>query len=248
MSSATDPYYVAKDDVESAIKQVQKMHKEWKRLLQSENTARSKPFQDMHVEIQSELKTLDVDLQDITATINMVEENRGRFQFDDAEIASRKEFVRKSRGQVRDVQEDIIGRATTSKMEADKRQLITTKQSDNRSSEESRKAVQRDNQAFLDQQRQEQTQIIRQQDDALDELGASAKRLQQVATTINVELQDQQKMLNELDEDIEKEQEKLNFVMKRIGKLMKTSDNKQICLIIALSLLGIVLLFLVINT
>ena len=59
---------------------------------------------------------------------------------------------------------------------------------------------------------------------------------------------DHQRMLQELDEDIDKETEKLNFVMKRIGKLLKTSDSKQLMLIVVLFLLMVFLLFLVINT
>merc|ERR1711979_146415 len=97
-------------------------------------------------------------------------------------------------------------------------------------------------------QRQEQQQIIRQQDEALSALSDSVKRLGDTATTINVELKEQQQMLEELDEDIDKETEKLNFVMKKVGRLLQTSDTKQLCVIIALFVLLLALLFLVINT
>merc|ERR1712217_999576 len=98
-----------------------------------------------------------------------------------------------------------------------------------------------DNDSFLRNQEQQQMQIIQQQDTALEELSKSAHRLGDTARTINVELQEQQKMLAELDEDIDKETEKLNFVMKRMGRLLKTSDHKQLCLIIGLSILAVVL-------
>eukprot|EP00929_Paragymnodinium_shiwhaense_P121638 TRINITY_DN93960_c0_g1_i1.p1 TRINITY_DN93960_c0_g1~~TRINITY_DN93960_c0_g1_i1.p1 ORF type:complete len:250 (-),score=80.13 TRINITY_DN93960_c0_g1_i1:53-802(-) len=248
MSSTTDPYYVAKDDVQSAIKETQKMHKEWKKLLDSENTAKSRAFQELHANLAGELRQLDFDLKDITATISMVEGNRSRFQIDDAEIGRRKAFVQESRAAVQAIQNDVTSPGTTAKIENDKRQLLARQEQDRRGNEDSRRQVERENDAFLQRQRQEQAQIIRQQDDALEELGKSAQRLNQVATTINIELQDQQKMLKELDDDIERETEKLNFVMKRMGKLLKTSDNKQLCLIIALFVLALVLLFLVINT
>merc|ERR1712226_47147 len=104
-----------------------------------------------------------------------------------------------------------------------------------------------ENEAFINRQRQDQQMIVRQQDEALTELSKSAERLGQTAKTINIELQDHQRMLEELDEDIDRETEKLNFVMKRMGRLLKTSDNKQLCVIIGLSILAIVLLFLVIS-
>merc|ERR1712232_820203 len=100
----------------------------------------------------------------------------------------------------------------------------------------------KENEAFINQQL-----IVQQQDEALTELSKSAERLGQTAKTINIELQDHQRMLEELDEDIDRETEKLNFVMKRMGRLLKTSDNKQLCVIIGLVILAIVLLFLIIS-
>lgn len=244
MSSMADPYYDAKQEVQEAVAKVQRMHEEWKRLLNKENTAQSSRFQDLHDEIAVELRNLDGDLGDITATIDMIESNRAKFQHDDAEIQKRKDFVKSSRAAVKEVQESITSRQTLQKIESDKRQAAASK----RQSQESESRAARENDAFLDRQRQEQTQIMAQQDEALQAISDSAQRLGNVARTINVELQEQQVMLTQLDEDIDRETEKLNFVMKRIGRLLKTSDSKQLCVIIALFVLFMVLLFLIINT
>eukprot|EP00931_Biecheleriopsis_adriatica_P090301 TRINITY_DN64307_c0_g1_i1.p1 TRINITY_DN64307_c0_g1~~TRINITY_DN64307_c0_g1_i1.p1 ORF type:complete len:260 (-),score=76.74 TRINITY_DN64307_c0_g1_i1:53-727(-) len=224
------------------------MHEDWKRLLQSENTARSERFQKIHSELSGELRQLDMDLQDISATIEMVEGNRAAFQFDDAEIASRKRFVSDTRKTVKDIQDNVTSQRTFSKMESDKRQLLSSSASMQKDRDERQGRMLKDNQDFLDRQRQSQMQIVAQQDEDLSALSASAQRLGNTAQIINTELKEQQKMLEELDEDIDKETEKLNFVMKRMGRLLKTSDNKQLCLIIGLSLLMVFLIFLVINT
>ena len=42
------------------------------------------------------------------------------------------------------------------------------------------------------------------------------------------ELAYQSKLLDEVDEDIERETEKLNTVMKNVGRLLKTSDKSQL--------------------
>merc|ERR1712083_712582 len=107
--------------------------------------------------------------------------------------------------------------------------------------------IARDNQDFIDHQRQGQQQIIREQDKDLALLSQSAQRLGDTAKTINAELADQDEMLKKLDDDIDRETEKLNFVMKRMGRLLQTSDNKQLCLVIGLFVLAVVLVFLVIN-
>mmetsp|Transcript_89339 Transcript_89339/g.255869 ORF Transcript_89339/g.255869 Transcript_89339/m.255869 type:complete len:248 (+) Transcript_89339:60-803(+) len=246
MTSAADPYYVAKEEVEGAIQKVQEMHKEWGRLLQSENTARSQRFQHLHSEISGDLRQLDFDLQDISATISMVEENRKRFQIADTEIASRKAFVTGSRRTLKELQESVGGNAAAAKIEADKRSVLTKK--DGGANTERRNQIAKDNDQFLERERQSQQQIIQSQDEALDQIGASAQRLHSAANTISMELKEQQQMLQDLDHDIDKETEKLNFVMKRIGRLMQTSDNKQICLIIGLFVLMIVLVFFIVNS
>jgi len=247
LPSAADPYYVARDEVDAKIKKIHDMHSEWKRLLQSENTARSQRFQHLHAEILAELQNIDYDLQDITATITMVEDNRARFNMDQAEIKSRKDFVNRSRASVREMHDSVAGTAATAKIEADKRQILTSKNNENKAAQDRQGQIARDNDAFLDRERQTQMHLIQQQDETLDQIASSAQRLQGAATTISIELKEQAKMLEELDEDIDKETEKLNFVMKRIGRLLQTGDSKQLCLIIALFILMIVLIFLVIN-
>jgi len=250
MAPAADPYYVAKEEVEEAIAKLQEMHREWKRLLQSENTARSQRFQHLHSEIAGDLRQLDFDLQDITETIRMVEENRARFQIGDGEIASRKAFVTKSRSTVRELQESVTGSSTQAKLEADKRQLLAGSGGGGGAAASSARSgqISRDNDAFLARERQSQAQAIKQQDDTLEQIASSAQRLHGAASSIGMELKEQARMLDELDEDIDRQTEKLNFVMKRIGRLMQTGDSKQLCLIIWLFVLMVALIFLIINS
>jgi len=171
---------------------------------------------------------------------------------DDREVGNRKAFVRASRVTVREIQDNITGRSAMAKIDSDKRLALGTgsnagSAASRAAGEEQKARVARDNQDFLDNQSQDQTQIVRQQDNDLTLLSQSAQRLGETARTINTELRDQERMLQELDDDIDREAEKLNFVMKRMGRLMQTSDNKQLCLIIGLFLLAVGLVFLVIN-
>merc|ERR1719343_384368 len=144
MPSAADPYYVARDEVDAKIKKIQDLHSEWKRLLHSENTARSQRFQNLHAEILAELQNIDYDLQDITATITMVEENRTRFTMDQAEISSRKDFVNRSRVAVREMHDSVAGTAATAKIEADKRQILTSKHNENKAAQDRQSQITRD--------------------------------------------------------------------------------------------------------
>jgi len=244
MSGSADPYYIAQEEVKAAVNKVKDMHEEWKDLLQRENTAKSSKFTTLHSELAGELQHLGYDLQDVTATIEMVEDNRERFKIDDSEIKKRKDFVKQCHQTVQDIKDSTSSRQTLDKIQADQRKAQSSASRD----DEKSKAASRENQNFLNNQRQDQQQIISQQDEELTQLSKVAQRLGDTARTINVELQDQQKMLEELDEDIDRETEKLNFVMKKVGRLLKTSDSKQLCVVIALFVLFMVMMFLVINT
>lgn len=82
--------------------------------------------------------------------------------------------------------------------------------------------------------RKHQKQLIAKQDEQLTELSRYTERLNQTAVVINTELQQQQRMLTELDEDIERETENMNFVMRRLGILLQTSNSSQLWLILVL--------------
>jgi len=240
MSGSADPYYIAQEEVRGAVRKLQDIHEEWKGILQGENTSKSSRFSALHSELAGEIQQLEYDLQDVSATINMVEENRAKFQIDDSEINKRKDFVKSSHRTVQDIKDNYSSRQTLDKIQGDRTKGATREEDSNRT------AV-RENDNFLGRQRQEQEQIIAQQDEELTQLSKVAQRLGDTARTINVELQDQQKMLEELDEDIDRETEKLNFVMKKMGRLLKTSDHKQLCVIIALFILALVLVFFIVS-
>ncbi|GAW82562.1 hypothetical protein, conserved [Plasmodium gonderi] len=84
---------------------------------------------------------------------------------------------------------------------------------------------------------------IKRQDNDLDELAESAERLHNAAITINTELKDQQKLLDELENEMDYSNEKMNFVMKRIGDYLKTNNPKVLSLIVYLTLISFFLLF-----
>mmetsp|Transcript_39368 Transcript_39368/g.108514 ORF Transcript_39368/g.108514 Transcript_39368/m.108514 type:complete len:247 (-) Transcript_39368:99-839(-) len=245
LSSANDPFYVARNEVQDAIVKVGRMHDEWSRLLKTENTFTCKQFQELHTEIAGELQQLDCDFDEISRAITAIEENPDRFRHVDAnELRERKDFVRSSRAAAKAIEDSVRGQQALTKMQADRRAAEASKAA----AYDRQQRMQRDNQENLELQRQQQQQIMRHQDDMLEELSKSASRLKETSVTIGRELQEHNSMLEELDQDIDRETEKLNFVMKRMGRLLKTGDSKQLCVIIALIALLMVLLFFVINT
>ncbi|EUD69397.1 hypothetical protein C922_00260 [Plasmodium inui San Antonio 1] len=67
--------------------------------------------------------------------------------------------------------------------------------------------------------------VLKRQDNDLDELAESAERLHNAAITINTELKDQQKLLDELENEMDYSNEKMNFVTKKIADYLKTNSK-----------------------
>ncbi|CAG9473815.1 SNARE protein, putative [Plasmodium vivax] len=85
--------------------------------------------------------------------------------------------------------------------------------------------------------------VLKRQDNDLDELAESAERLHNAAITINTELKDQQRLLDELENEMDYSNEKMNFVTKKIADYLKTNNPKMLSLIVYLTLISFFLLF-----
>lgn len=90
--------------------------------------------------------------------------------------------------------------------------------------------------------------MMKQQDESLDELDAAVTRVGYMAETIGEEINDQNKMLDDMEVDLEKAEEDLGLVMGKLSEFMQTKDPTKICTIVALFFVAVFLLFLIIYT
>jgi hypothetical protein len=102
-------------------------------------------------------------------------------------------------------------------------------------------SIERGNTTFVRGQQQVTREAISQQDVALDDLGNAVDRLGIMGAAINEELKDQNRLLDDLDKDLDDAGEKMNFVMAKLSTLLKTKDSCQIWTIVILAVILIVL-------
>jgi syntaxin 6 len=103
-----------------------------------------------------------------------------------------------------------------------------------------------ENTRFVKEQRGLTQQMISQQDVQLGSLETAVDRLHVAGTAINEELKTQNKMLAELEDDIDDAGNKMGFVQAKLAKLLQTKDSCQIWTIVALVLILLILIALVI--
>ncbi|GLD97709.1 hypothetical protein PINS_up006399 [Pythium insidiosum] len=243
-AASGDPFYVFKDELETKVSAVQQQYARWKSAFDSKDATASKELPTLTTQIASAVSSAEKSLKFLEQTVVMVEANRSKFEhIDNAEIASRKQFVSSTRMELLAVSSDISSDAAKARVRKEEQKQLKPLVS----SPPSTRPVD-DNARFLTEETARQNQIMREQDTNLDGLHKSVTRLGEVAVTINHEVKSQNKMLDDLSEEVDTAQEQMNFVMDKMSKLLKTKDKCQLGLIIVLCFVLAVMVFLVIYT
>ncbi len=235
-TAASDPFYVARDAVNQSIGDIQSSFKRWEKFLNDDSTS-SKSFQESTKALLEDVDRLEEDLSVIDSSIRVVEANPARFPLRPGELDSRKQWSGAQHRVCGDIRSKLNGPQAKSKLEADRRKAALQEAEQSRLKKQSEK----ENDANLGTSKQVHQQIINQQDETLTELARVTDRLGQTAIVINSELQDQQRLLSELDRDIDRQSEKMNYVMGKMAKLLRTSDTKQLMLVIILMVISVIL-------
>lgn len=105
------------------------------------------------------------------------------------------------------------------------------------------------NEDFVQRQIRQQKLELQKQDHGLEQLSVSATRLGQLSLGIHEELGQQNKMLDEMENDLEKATDDLNILSRKTREFIKKSGGRRNCMIIVgMSAVVILLLFLIIYT
>lgn len=236
MTTASDPYYVARDAVNQTVQEVQESARKWEKLLSNDSVS-NKGFTESTQTLLDDIDRLEEDLSVIDSSIRVVESNPARFPLRPGELEARKQWSVSQRRVCSDIRVKLNGPQAKAKIDAGKMKAAVLEAE----SERERRRVKEANEGSLSESRQVHQQIINQQDETLTELARVTDRLGQTAIVINTELKDQERLLSELDRDIDRQSEKMNYVMGKMAKLLKTSDTKQLMLVIILLIISIVL-------
>jgi t-SNARE complex subunit (syntaxin) len=90
---------------------------------------------------------------------------------------------------------------------------------------------------------------LKDQDSSLESLGKSVSRLGELSLTISKEIDTQNRLLDNLEVDVDRAKESTDSILKRTKELVaKSGGYKMVCIIVVLIAILILLIFLVIYT
>lgn len=242
--ASDDPFHAVRDNVQTYVDRVKVRNEKFQDLAFNSNTATNSEFKELRKGLLKDIRMVDKQIKDLKGTVEMAERNRDKFQhISDSELQSRKAFVDQMSQEILDVKNAIDSPAIRRKLEDDELKL---KRSTNDPDLGATTNIEKQNTTFVRGQQKLTHEMIQDQDVALDGLGQAVDRLHLVGRSINDELKQQNRMLNELDQDLDDAGEKMNFVMAKLSTLLKTKDSCQIWTIVILAVILIVLVALTI--
>ena len=104
-----------------------------------------------------------------------------------------------------------------------------------------KRALKRENDSFVSDQKQVQLTKVQQQNDNLARLEMGVTSLGAMASEINQELKEQDKLIDSLGNEVDDASNRLNTVLANIQKLLKSKDSCQIWAIVILTFILVIL-------
>ena len=178
----------------------------------------------------------------VKLAVSNIERNRVKYpHIDDRELSARLSFVERLDAVVANMRSVYNGRETAGKMESDARkELATRARSEADGAAKGQNSYNKANAEHLKDGGQVQQTIRREQDVVLDKMSSSLDTLKEMSQAIDAELKDQEKMVDDIDKNVDEAQGKMDGALKSIEKMLKTKDRCQLFTIFALVLIFVI--------
>ncbi|RHY03701.1 hypothetical protein DYB36_008659, partial [Aphanomyces astaci] len=223
-------------ELETKVSSIHHTHKRWKLLWNDVGGSPTNKFPKTTEDLKKEVASAERSLGFLEQSIRAIESDRTKYaHIDRVELSGRKAF------ELMSISAEVSSDAVKARVLRDERRSAASSPTTTTSTTIDRNAILVDEKAW-------QQQIVQDQDENLDQLHTTVSRLGHVAVDINAEIKTQNRMLEDMEMDVDDTQERMNFVMTRMSRLLKTKDTCQLGGILMLTGVLIVLVFLVIYT
>ncbi|KAK5803309.1 hypothetical protein PVK06_030954 [Gossypium arboreum] len=243
MSKAQDPFYIVKEEIQDSIDKLQSSFHQWERVPGGTG-------EQVHLtkELLANCESIAWQVDELAKAISVAARDPSWYGINEVELENRRRWTSNARLQVADVKRTIgAGKENDNSASVIRRELMRLPNSQQPDISDHYSA--KNNDDFVASESDRQMLLLKQQDEELDELSTSVKRIGGVGLTIHEELLAQEKILDELGTEMDSTKNRLDFVQKKMGMVMKKAGAKgQIMIIIFLLVLFIILFILVFFT
>ncbi|XP_076909096.1 syntaxin-61-like isoform X1 [Bidens hawaiensis] len=238
MSSAQDPFYIVKDEIQDSIDNLQATFHQWEHIpvASGEQSRLTK-------ELLSNCESIEWQVDELEKAISVAARDPSLYGINEVELDKRRKWTSTARVQVGNIKKTV----SSSNFGGMRQELMRMPKSHQQDRTTTYAAV--DNDDFISSESDRQMLLIKRQDEELDELSASVERIGSVGLTIHDELIAQDKIIEELGSEMDSTSNRLDFVQKKVAVVMKKASAKgQFMMILFLIVLFIILFVLVFFT
>ncbi|XP_039064664.1 syntaxin-61-like isoform X2 [Hibiscus syriacus] len=184
-------------------------------------------------------------IDELDKAISVAARDPSWYGIDEMELESRRRWTSNARTQMGNVKKAVVPRKETGNTASAKhRELMRLPNS--HQTDRSNLYSTEDNDDFIASESDRQMILIKQQDEELDELSASVERIGGVGLTIHEELLAQERIIDDLGNEMDSTSNRLDFVQKKVAMVMKKAGAKGQCMMILFLLVLFIILFILV--
>ncbi|KAL8711734.1 MAG: hypothetical protein Q9220_003905 [cf. Caloplaca sp. 1 TL-2023] len=209
-----DPFLEAQSDVLSTLNTTRSLFSSYLRIRSLASSASSPELAQARTELETNLRDLSSDLQDLVDSVRAVESDPFRYGIDIDEVGRRRKLVEDVGGEVDDMHKELTSVAG---------KVINGSTLPPPSAFDP-DAPEGDEYEAFEQQRQ--VEIMHEQDEALNGVFKTVGNLRQQADDMGRELEEQHEMLDEVDTLADRVGGKLQTGIKKVGWVIKKNEGR----------------------
>ncbi|KAG2008751.1 hypothetical protein CC2G_014145 [Coprinopsis cinerea AmutBmut pab1-1] len=225
--SLQDPYHAVQHEIQTSLAAATQLRSSYLRI---RNMARedSEELSWARNELKATLAALEADLEDLEESVKIVESTDARmFGLDDAEVATRRQYVTHVRKEIENMRNEVDSNALTSSSNAAQQHPLASgaaspTQGNSRNGFSS--PYRDDDQAEW--AREEQQIMLREQDQTIDSIAGTLNTIAQQASLMGQEISEHNEMLDDLEQNVDRTQDKVSDGMRRLRKFLRDSEEK----------------------
>ncbi|KAM9976594.1 hypothetical protein ACTFIR_010436 [Dictyostelium discoideum] len=228
MSQNIDPFNLIEKSVNESIININKNYNKWYSLLNETNTFSNKEFKFYTKEINRMINDIEIDLNDISNSIKIIEYNNKNEKFKNIpkqEIQRRSEFLKESKNEINNIKIKLSNEEVIKKINNDKLKNQEFNNNNNYNYTKSNNYtnyIKHQNQIkdteFLNEQIEYKKSLMDKQDKELDYLLGDVKTIHEISLEIQKELEIQNKILGNLNDRADQSLFSLNSVMRQLDR------------------------------
>ncbi|KAL2634372.1 hypothetical protein R1flu_005851 [Riccia fluitans] len=223
--SALDPFYLVKEEIQDSVNKLQANFLKWEAL---PSTA-IQDYLDLSKELTSGCESIEWQVDELDRAIAVAERDPARFSIDAAEIERRKKWTSSTHSQISTIRQALQNAADTKSIPARGGQTASSRRELLRLPEDQAATPSRSSSQELDTfayENDRQALLMRAQDQDLDEISEHVKNLGEVSLTIHNELNLQDRIMDELNSDMDHTATRLDLVQRKLSAVMKKAGWK----------------------